>query len=187
MTINPGEARLWRAVILQALEDACHPSKAIARELNRAQARRWLLEPNGPFEAVCAFAGMDADYIRKEARRLIAEADGKPTPIRKPGARRPGPRPKQFITFDARTMSLAQWAKHFGMPYGVLHQRLVKLGWSVEAAFNMPVRERRGRGLLAPGVVGNFSKGGGDRRGEARARSDANRVFETQEEATPCL
>ncbi len=47
-------------------------------------------------------------------------------------------RRNRFITFDGRTMVVADWARETGIDRGVIGERL-KLGWSVERALTVPV------------------------------------------------
>lgn len=83
------ETALWRAVIAQAINDACDrklPSPKAdgiaektrqSREANlrearriRMQARDWLLRDNRDFRHVCHMAGLDPDAVRERAQKL---------------------------------------------------------------------------------------------------------------------
>jgi hypothetical protein len=43
------------------------------------------------------------------------------------------------ISFNGETRTLSDWARFTGIPYTVLHDRLVKLGWTTEQALSKPV------------------------------------------------
>lgn len=65
------ESSLWRAVILQALADACAHSMAPTAVLERERARAWFFEANEGFTQVCMLAGMNPDFVRRKAREAI--------------------------------------------------------------------------------------------------------------------
>jgi thiamine monophosphate kinase len=73
--------RLWQAVILQSLRDACatlpkkrkdrhSASERHAAEQARNAARRWLLKGGKDFETVCQAANIPAEYVQRRARDL---------------------------------------------------------------------------------------------------------------------
>lgn len=43
------------------------------------------------------------------------------------------------ITYNGKTLTMAQWADRLGMRYGTLQMRIWKYGWSVEEALTRPV------------------------------------------------
>lgn len=45
-----------------------------------------------------------------------------------------------LITYKGETKTLNQWAEQFHIPYGTLHQRLTRYGWSIEKALETPVK-----------------------------------------------
>lgn len=45
------------------------------------------------------------------------------------------------ITFNGETRSMRQWAKHLGITYGTLVERIRVLNWPIELAFTKPVRK----------------------------------------------
>jgi len=47
------------------------------------------------------------------------------------------------IEYENKRMNLKQWAKEKKIPYKTLHNRLGKLGWSIEEALNKPMRSAR--------------------------------------------
>ena len=47
------------------------------------------------------------------------------------------------ITYSGKTMILKDWAKEIGIDYHTLWQRIRKIGWTVEEAFETPVGEQR--------------------------------------------
>ena len=80
------ETHLWRAVIVQAIFDAClvvrrgktktiHAARSAAARFQRRtkardEARRWLLRDTEDFRWVCHMAGLDPDAVRDEALTL---------------------------------------------------------------------------------------------------------------------
>lgn len=85
------EQKLWAAVLFQALRDAVfvdpnphgNPLRTLANGVrrkhslqSREEAAQWLLYDRRTFSIVCDFAGLNADYIRVKARRMIEAGDG---------------------------------------------------------------------------------------------------------------
>jgi hypothetical protein len=46
----------------------------------------------------------------------------------------------RLLTYLGKTQPVSQWAEEMGLPYGVLTQRVRKLGWDTERALTTPVR-----------------------------------------------
>lgn len=65
------EERLWRAVLLQAFQDAVLPPTSVSRA-ERSAARHWLTSNREDFETVCLFAGVDPSVASRCAHRLAA-------------------------------------------------------------------------------------------------------------------
>ena len=66
-----GEQAIWRAVILQALEDAVNRSPKTQHRYEKEQALRWLTERNPDFVLVCDYAGWDPDYVRRKVKKAL--------------------------------------------------------------------------------------------------------------------
>lgn len=66
-----GEQALWRAVILQTLEDAANQSLKPNDQYNRFMAREWLTSESKDFYMVCDLAGFDVGYLRKSIKRAL--------------------------------------------------------------------------------------------------------------------
>ena len=47
------------------------------------------------------------------------------------------------IEYNGESKCMAEWAEDFGIPYGILQDRLGKLGWSVEKALTHPFKVKR--------------------------------------------
>lgn len=47
------------------------------------------------------------------------------------------------IEYHGLSMCLTEWAERLGMDYQTLRQRIQRYGWSVEKAFNTPIRPRK--------------------------------------------
>jgi len=45
------------------------------------------------------------------------------------------------ITYRGEEKSLAEWVELLGLNYHQVHRRITEYGWSVEQAFNQPIRE----------------------------------------------
>lgn len=41
----------------------------------------------------------------------------------------------KFITFNGKTLTISEWCKILNLPYELIYQRVVKLGWNPEKAF----------------------------------------------------
>jgi hypothetical protein len=41
-----------------------------------------------------------------------------------------------FIRFNGKTLTLKQWSRELGMPYGMLWQRIYRLSWPIKKAFS---------------------------------------------------
>lgn len=74
------EVALWRAVIMQAITDACETEAKYTNKDNlrimrfeRRQAQSWLLGRSDAFGEVCFMAGLDPDAVYAKAEAL-AEA-----------------------------------------------------------------------------------------------------------------
>lgn len=50
-------------------------------------------------------------------------------------------RTNRLITYSGKTLNLKQWSVELGINYGTLHSRLDDFKWSIEKAFNTPVKE----------------------------------------------
>lgn len=66
-----GERALWRAVILQMLEDATNHSRKPQDKFARMQARNWLEGNHRDFTMVCDLAGYDVTYARKQVKKAL--------------------------------------------------------------------------------------------------------------------
>jgi hypothetical protein len=53
-------------------------------------------------------------------------------------------RVSKFVTYEGRTQTIGCWAKEFGIPNGVLYNRIIYLGWPLERALHeQPIKRRR--------------------------------------------
>ncbi len=68
------EEKLWKAVIIQAILDACHVSNAPPDQVSRIQleARKFLMGGED-FEMICDLAGLNQHVVRKRAREVISD------------------------------------------------------------------------------------------------------------------
>lgn len=109
------EVKLFQAVVLQAVEDACRQLERFEGEKYRAarpgmprkkkspaftpeynewltnareieDARSWLLGGAADFREICACAGFDHTYIRRKAQALAATGWRRPTTARREAA-----------------------------------------------------------------------------------------------------
>ncbi len=67
-----GFRALWRAIILQALEDAASNSKKSKEQYFKTQAIHWLNHGGQDFVEVCDYAGLDPDYARKQIKKALS-------------------------------------------------------------------------------------------------------------------
>lgn len=52
-------------------------------------------------------------------------------------------RRNRAITFNNKTLCMAEWSEISGVPYDTLRARIDKLGWSFEDAISKPIRRRQ--------------------------------------------
>ena len=71
------EQRLFRAIVLQAFEDALTSHGSKQESYLKKDAHDWFLEFSKSFEAVCWYAGFDPEIINEKYKKLIV--DGKIT------------------------------------------------------------------------------------------------------------
>jgi hypothetical protein len=86
-----GQRALWVSVIAQAIFDATANLTVSSRQeakWDRAAARSWLLDNNKDFAGVCALAGLDPDWVRARARKIIEGTASKPKQVRSKRERR---------------------------------------------------------------------------------------------------
>jgi hypothetical protein len=71
---NPvrGEKALWVAVITQAMQDALNRATNAEALYHKHEATHWLTSNSKDFVTVCLFAGLDPDYVRRMAKRSLA-------------------------------------------------------------------------------------------------------------------
>lgn len=65
---------MWRAVITQALMDAGSQSLKKEARFHKYRAIAWFSKRNKDLQAVCALAGLDADYVMQHAKVAIANS-----------------------------------------------------------------------------------------------------------------
>lgn len=105
---------------------------------------RWL-EPNGEgFRNFLAdsekFEGEGSEIDRKDVNGDYCPENCK-WATRKEQTR--NTRFNHVIEYNGESKCMAEWAEDLGIPYRILQDRLGKLGWSVEKAFNTPFRVKR--------------------------------------------
>lgn len=66
-----GERSLWRAVIVQMLEDASNNSQKDEDIYNRDVARHWLTSGSQDFYMVCDLAGFDVGYLKRNVKKAL--------------------------------------------------------------------------------------------------------------------
>jgi hypothetical protein len=124
---------LWLAVINQQIEDATSPivvsdpKEKKRLELQRQQARSWLLNPNPDFNEVCALAEVEPDHIRRAAKARIEAFDADPHD-----------RVKSY-TYEGKTLTAAEWSALSGVPARLINSRLYA-GWSIDEAIGATPR-----------------------------------------------
>ena len=95
-----GEQALWRAVILQALEDAVSHSKRARDRHLKTEARYWLEGTHPDFVTVCDLAGFHPPQIRRQIKQALLnqckwrlEAGSGPKALKKKVTKPPAPLP----------------------------------------------------------------------------------------------
>lgn len=67
-----GETALWVAVITQAMMDALSRCKKSESIYHKHEAISWLTSNSKDFNDVCLCAGLNPDYVRRKAKKIIA-------------------------------------------------------------------------------------------------------------------
>lgn len=66
-----GEMALWVAVITQAMMDALNRANTAEAAYYKHEAIHWLTGGSKDFIMVCHYAGLDPDYVRRNAKRAL--------------------------------------------------------------------------------------------------------------------
>lgn len=67
------EVRLWRAVLDQAISDACLEPQDPTEAVHKARAISFLSLPSDDFDAVCFLANLDRQIVRRVCTRILEE------------------------------------------------------------------------------------------------------------------
>lgn len=67
----PHEVKLWRAVIILALEDVLNTSQSRTESVIKAEAHDWFVNGSEDFHRVCFNAGLDGDWVRDRYLRAL--------------------------------------------------------------------------------------------------------------------
>lgn len=105
---------LWRAVITQAIADACGERQA--EESSIQEAREWILGNSRDFHEVCALALLEPDKVSAFAQAQITAFAARP-PRQRYGSSR-------IITHAGKSLTLEQWAHETGVSFSTLVSRL---------------------------------------------------------------
>ena len=84
--LSNGETALWRAVVLQAFQDATlglhgasargkPPRLSAERRVHAGAARTWLLRNSADFRQVCNLAGLEPEAVRRAAQVAITRSE----------------------------------------------------------------------------------------------------------------
>ena len=68
---DSAEIALCRAIILQAVVDASNTSNNASSKQFAKEALEWLFVPNENFKEVCTSAGLEINYVRAIATKMI--------------------------------------------------------------------------------------------------------------------
>jgi hypothetical protein len=167
------DEKLWKAVIMQAINDAT--SKVATMQREKQIAHDWLMVPNRDFYAVCELANLQPRDVRAAAQKLIAERKD-----RVPN--HSGGREKQLLTLNGLTLSVGEWSKRCGFHPGTIRHRLRK-GWSIERALTTPLSQRPKKGA---GVVRDFNKAPGTGGGSTVRERAEIEYLAPAKELEPC-
>lgn len=85
--LQTGETALWRAVVLQAFQDATFGRHGVTRRnrtprppsaeqaLHAGAARAWLLGGGADFRRICLLAGLEPEAVRRSAQVAITASE----------------------------------------------------------------------------------------------------------------
>lgn len=62
---------LWRAVIMQAFQDALSNAKNYDLRREKIKAVSWLSSDNEDLKIVCSYADLDYHYVKKKVKELV--------------------------------------------------------------------------------------------------------------------
>ncbi len=143
----PTNARLWVAVILQAVRDGIDKSNSASAMLNRARARSWFQQtsPQSDFYFVCERAEMDPEQVAKHAAAVFAKADrGEFVQVGSKGGTNKRSRiTDRRYTFEGKTFTLTEWSELTDIPRKTLETR-IRNGWRIERALTELTPSQRG-------------------------------------------
>lgn len=69
--VGSGEVALWRAVLDQAMQDACAEPRAMPNPDDPGEARDWLWRSGPDFARVCDGAGLDRKAVTAYAKDVV--------------------------------------------------------------------------------------------------------------------
>lgn len=131
------EQALWSEVLYAAVTDAVEgvaqigSQSATSRINDTERARCYITVPNADFNQVCHMAGLDPIAVRENVTRKIAKA---PTPAELAECSRGK---VATLTYDGKTLSLAEWSQATGLPLSTLRTRVAN-DWTPERTVTAP-------------------------------------------------
>lgn len=136
----PNEYRIWVGMRQRCFNPKCREYRHYGGR-GITVCRRW--QGKGGFARFLADMGPQP-YKRASLHRKSNHGDYEPANVVWANARTQARnrRNNRLLTYDDRTMTVAEWAEALDMKPGTLLARLRK-GWSVERALTEPVRARR--------------------------------------------
>jgi len=69
------ETRLWRGVLITAIDDACQLGSDRKTSINKSLAYQWMREPSDDFDNVCFYGGFDPVKVHADFNRAIERGD----------------------------------------------------------------------------------------------------------------
>lgn len=122
------EQSLWRAVLLQAVQDAMsgvESARAKGDKIAATQAARdYITTPSTGMNMVCILADLEPNAVREAMAKRIAAAPAPQDLFN--GSRRRDKSNLQTLTHKGETLSLPEWSDRTGVPLPTIKQRVKK-------------------------------------------------------------
>lgn len=69
------EKKLWRGVLVNAIDDSCQMSQDRKTSIFKADAYKWILDNCKDFKIVCYFGGFDPQDVKADFEKAIKRGD----------------------------------------------------------------------------------------------------------------
>jgi|TARA_B100000085_G_scaffold285295_1_gene320843 hypothetical protein len=71
----PGEEKLWRGVLCNALEDSCNNQNDRKSSIFKLEAHNWIMNEGDDFQSICYWAGFSPEHVKSKYVQAIKKKD----------------------------------------------------------------------------------------------------------------